>query len=160
MSKAWVNQLGLDKEVKESLFKLKIQINGKPIERDITLDLGIDYEDLENQMEDMPSVYAFWGMILSEARRQAAIAKKKVKIRRGIVADEVIRQAKEDKMRLNRGDIEDIIEMDEELTRYEFEQIEFDRTAGKLYNIMKALEIRSEALRSLAGFKKQEMRTH
>ncbi len=155
----WIEELGIEGSILDKLFNLQIKLHGKVLSRDIRGDLEIDYDTLEDQLAKMPALYAFWGMIYSEARKQAGMAKKAVRIRRGMVADVLIQEVRDKKIgRLNRGDIEDLAETDEELVKLEARQMEYDKISGKLWVILKALEMKSEDLRSLAGFKKQEFR--
>ncbi len=145
-----------DSEISDLLFKIQLTIGDREFNGDVRPDLKIDYDNLEEDLAKIPASYAFWGMVYSEAKRAASILEKRIRIRRGKVADQLLKMAKAEKIKLHRGDVEDLIETDEELLKLEILGFDMNRVAGKLWNITKALEIKADSLRSLAGFKRQE----
>ena len=146
----------IDSDLSDILFRIQLKVGDKEFEGDVRPDLKVDYDNLEEQMERIPSQYAYWGMVYSEAKRTVAILDKRARLRRGQVARELLNMAREEKIRLHRGDIEDLVETDAALLKLEISLADANRTAGKLWNVSKALEIKSDVLRSLAGFKRQE----
>lgn len=148
---------------------VRVQKDGKPtfqiVERSFREDLGITMIDLEEQMMDAPSIYAFWSSLLSEQQMMVAALERKVKIRRAAVKRELKAEAAKlaasggglsSRTGLNRDDIDDLMSDDTEIMDLEADLIKARRTEGKLWGIVNAVKMKAETMRSLAGFKKQE----
>jgi hypothetical protein len=93
-------------------------------------------------------------MIYSEVKEKANVFEKKIRRRRGILTQEILLENKS----LRRGDIADIIECDNDLLEIEGQYIHLQKLVGKLYHTLEALKMKNDNIRSLSGFKKQEMR--
>jgi len=148
---------------------VRVQKNGKPtfeiVERSFREDLAINMIDLEEQMMDAPSIYAFWSSLLSEQQMITAALERKVKIRRAAVKRELKAEAAKlavsggglsTRSGLNRDDIDDLMADDSEIQDLEGDLIKARRTEGKLWGIVNAMKMKAETMSSLAGFKKQE----
>ena len=69
----------VNKELSDTLFKLDFKLpNGKRVTGNFYPDLEIDYEELEEQLADTPSKYAFWSAILSEQKYKVAATEKAI----------------------------------------------------------------------------------
>jgi hypothetical protein len=144
----------IDQELSEILIKFKLTLNNKEIIRDWRTDCKINYEHLEDDLEDMPSIYAFWTAILSEARKKLRIIEfqidiQKAKILKGVKIPEGIK--------LTVADKENIVTLDVEYNQLIIKQIELESTVSKLFGIVDSLKMKSDNLRSLAGFKRAEL---
>jgi hypothetical protein len=97
-------------------------------------------------------------MVMSEQKTVVGVLERKIKRRRAVATNQVVRQAKNEGVVLKVDDVKSLVEMDDELELLEAELLIAERTSGKLWNIVEALKMKSENLRSLSGFKKQEMK--
>lgn len=154
--------------INSSLFKFNVKLqvieklddNNKPIYKTITVDMlanvDLDYETLEESISDIPAQYAFWSAVYSEVRLGVAIAERKLKVRRAEATRAVMDEAKKNNVKLTVDQIKSIIESDELLNKAEVAYSEIQMKAGKLYNMVEAIKMKSELARTLAGFKKLE----
>jgi hypothetical protein len=95
---------------------------------------------------------------MSEQKMVVGVFERKIKRRRAIVAEQILNTAKAEGISLRAADIKELIEADDILEKLEAELLIAQRSSGKLYNIVEAIKMKSEHLRSLAGFKRQELR--
>lgn len=169
----WFSKQEIESDILDVLVRIKIPIraiqDGKPsvkvMSRDFRPDIIIKYEDLEDQLAETPSAYAFWSSVLAEQKSLVQSIKRKISIRRGAVKRELKKEANDLKKSgsglsragLNRDDIEDLMSLDDDLKQYESDLIKAERIESKLFGIVQAIRMKAELMRSLAGFKKQEM---
>ena len=100
----WINEnlpeelLGTDFFVFRVELKAKDPKTGKPvvISIDMLPDLDLDYDIIEQQMENLPAQYAFWAAVYSELRNNVAFLERAVKIRKGQVIEEVQKSARDE----------------------------------------------------------------
>ena len=147
-------------------FKAKLQVitdkdeNSKPIYKEIEVnllpDLDLDYEMLEDQMQDIPAQYAFWSTVYSEVRMSVAVAERKLKMRYGQAYEKVQKEFEANKIKPTIEVIKRIVEKDSEIVKTDIEYQKLQMQAGKLYHMLEALKMKSELARSLAGFKRNE----
>lgn len=140
------------------LFHIKMEIDGSTYERDIRPDVAIDYDVLETQLQETPSIFCTWAMFLAEARKAVSVIERAIKNRRGQLTRELLDAAKKEGTKLRASDVEFLLEDDEEVQRLEAKLIGANKNLSKLFAIVDALRMKSENLRSLAGFKRQEYR--
>jgi hypothetical protein len=119
-------------------------------------DLDLDYDILENQMQDIPAQYAFYAAIYSELRLMVAKAERNFKVRKGEATQFVTDRAKEAGTRLSVESIKMIVEADEELAKADMRLGKVQMLCGKMYHMLESIKMKSELARSLAGFKRQE----
>jgi hypothetical protein len=157
----------LPTELYEStLFKFKVTLQSttdegnKQVEIDVLPCIGIDYENLEDDMVVLPSQYAFFSTVYSEVRLQANLLEKAVKIKKAKLVKKILNEAENNKIRLTQDQLKTIIEADDELNQTEAKYTKKQMQVGKLYYFLEALKMKSELMRSLAGFKKQENFNH
>lgn len=144
----------LDDDIKEALCTIKVVFQKQSKKFSIKDDLCIDYENLEHEMEEFPNKYHLWSMLYSEIKEQLAIIEKKIKKRKGIVFGEINKQGGKN---LRRADISDIMEIDDVLEKLEASKIILDKQSQKLWFTLEALKMKNDNLRSLSGFRKQEL---
>lgn len=150
--------------VESTVFRFEVKLNSvNPetnkntiIEVDILSDLDLDYDLLEEQVQDLPAQYAFWSAVYSEARNMVAVAERAVKVRRAQAIRAVQNDAQENKVRFTADQVKNLIEADGALVKADKKLQEFQMKAGKLYHMVEALKMKAELARSLAGFKRQE----
>lgn len=151
-----------------TLFKFKVRLqvisgkddNSKPIFKEIDVDmlpdLDLDYEILEQQMQDVPSQYAFWSSVYSEVRMGVAIAERKLKMKYGQAYEQVQKEFEANKIKPTIEVIKRIVEKDTNIMKADIEYQKLQMQAGKLYHMLEALKMKAELARSLAGFKRNE----
>lgn len=144
-------------EVQDStVFNFSIRIGDRNIDLDLRSDLGIDYGALQQHLEDTPSEYAFWGAMYSELKAQCAVLERKIKARRGYLADHLIKESYSHQVKLTDKQLTSTMEGDDELNKMELLMTRLQKQTGKVYFIVEAIKIKSDNLRSLAGFAKIE----
>lgn len=145
-------------DIAKQIITLRFPVQDGMVERDFRPDVEIDYDDLVKQLEETPAIFSFWANLLAEVRKQVAVIERKITRRKGEVTRTLLEEARSKDVKLRRDDVEDLIEADEQLNKFEAELIMVNRHASKLFAITDALKMKSEHLRSLAGFKRQEQR--
>lgn len=155
---SWIND-NIDEPISEYLLKLSVSLPNKTtVERNFIADVSIDYTNLEEQLADIPSIYAFWSMILAECKKQSAVLDRYIARKKASLMRDLYDAGKAQDKRIRKEDIEDLVESDDELNELEVKRIASERQVSKLFAIVRALEMKAECMRSLAGFKKQEQR--
>jgi len=158
-------------EVVNYLCKVSIKINDdKVVNRDFLADLDIDYELIEQALLEMPSVFSFWMMLLSESEANINLLDRKIKFNRARIHIAILdaHDKKQEELRkqgltierMTQGTIKEIIETDEDLNRLEVRLILARKAHVKVRAVVDALRMKSDNLRSLAGFKRQEKQSH
>jgi hypothetical protein len=146
-------------------FKVKLQVleasensekKQKEIEINLLPDLDLDYEVLEQLMQDIPSQYAFWAAVYSEVRMGVAVAERKLKMRYGQAIEKINKEYEDRKFKPSVEMMKKIVEKDEALAKADMEYQRSQMQAGKLYHMLEALKMKAELARSLAGFKRNE----
>lgn len=146
-------------EIRNLLVRIKAELpNRKPISFDFRPLTDISYDNLERQLETTPSNFAFWGMVFAEQKMCTATLELHVKKRKAELSDAILKKAKEEGVMLRRSDIADMIDSDGTYLRIRAKLIVSERSLAKLQLLLEAIRMKSEHLRSLAGFKRQELR--
>lgn len=139
-----------------SLFRFDIIVNDKKVSVDMRADLGIDYTAIQQQLEDTPSEFAYWAAIYSELKAGVSVLERKVKARRGIIAGLLIESAGQSNVKITDKQLATAIEGDEDLNRLEKLLVTMQKHCGKMYFMVEAIRMKSDNLRSLAGFARIE----
>jgi hypothetical protein len=146
-------------------FKVKLQVaeddgsgtvRPKMLEINMLPDLELDYENLEQYMQELPAQYAFWAAVYSEVKMGVAVAERKLKMRYGQVMERINKEFEDRKLKPTMEIIKRIVEKDEALAKADLEFQRAQMQAGKLYHMIEALNKKIDLVRSLAGFKKRE----
>lgn len=162
---AWIEANIPEELVSSSLFRFNVTLQVPDPEsnskkREITVnilpDLDIDMEILEEQMQDIPAQYAFWSSVYSELRLAVALAERKLKVRKGEAIQAVQREMEANKTRISVEQQKLIMEMNPPLVRADTNLAVAQKNAGKIWHMVKALEMKHEVCRSLIGLKKSE----
>lgn len=159
MDKDQVNKwfaVNVEPEIAEIVIRLKIKLPNRSgtFNRDFRPDISIDYDSLESQMEEIPSIFAFWSSILSEQRAQVAMLERMIKMERG----KIFRTLMEGDGSVPKWKVDEHIEGDDDINKLEAKMIVEKRKESKLFVIVDSLKMKSDSLRSLAGFKRQELK--
>jgi hypothetical protein len=154
---SWFDE-NISEDLANQLIRIKITIDGQLVERDIRPDVIINYELLEQQLEETPSMFIFWSLLLAEAKKAVATLERVIDIRKGQVTKELLDAANKDGVKTRASDVELLLKTDESLIELESKLLIANRTQSKMFAIVDAIRMKSEHLRSLAGFKKQELR--
>jgi len=160
----WISDNVPEELVNSTIFRFEVKLNSidpatkknRVISVDILPDLSIDYDILEEQVQDLPAQYAFWAAIYSECRNMVAMAERAVKVRRAQAIRAVQKDAADNKVKFTAEQVKHLIEADNALVGADKQLQQFQMQAGKLYHMIEALKMKAELSRTLAGFKRQE----
>lgn len=161
----WIESNIPSELISSSLFRFEVTLQvpdpddeskKKKIEVDILPDLDIDMDIIEIQMQDIPSQYAFWSSVYSELRLAVSVAERNLKVRRGRALSYVQEEAKRNNIRISADQIKYIVEYDDKLVSADLKLAKAQMLAGKIWHMLKALEMKYENCRSLIGLKKAE----
>jgi len=142
------------------IFKFNISITPEQdVSIDMLADLGMDYNNIQEELEEMPSVYAYWAAMYSEVKEQCAVLERRIKARRGALAKALVNKFTREQVRLTDKQLTAVIESDKVLNELEEKKERMNKQTGKLYYMIQAIQMKSDNLRSLAGFARQEMYT-
>lgn len=149
----------LDKDIKDTLFKIRVKLpGGKTLDHDFSGDFTPEYERLEEQLEETPQMLAFFGAVLSEQKHICNVLELKIARRRAVVSEDARTVARKADMKIAKYVLDEIADGDNELLKLQTELLVSQRTLGKLYYFVDSIRMKTDNLRSLAGFKRQEMR--
>ncbi len=144
-----------------TLFRFRILTQAKneqgdpvQVEVDLLPDLDLSIDQLEQQMQDLPSQYEFWAALYSELRMTSAIAERKLKARKAVVTKKIIEDGAAVSVKFTADQIKTIVESDTELQNAELRFERAQMHAGKLYHMLEALKMKAELARSLAPTKR------
>lgn len=160
----WIEANVPEELANSELFRFKVKINvpgegtkTQTIEVDILPDLSLDNMDvLEEKMVEIPAQYAFWSSIYSELRAAVSVAERKLKIRKGEAIEHIQEEAKANNVRISVEQQKLILEANPPLIQADMALSKAHMKAGKVYHMLKALEMKHEICRSLIGLKKGE----
>jgi len=154
----WVSE-HLPSELADStLFRFKVTLpNGLSTEVSMLPDIDVDYDILEQQLQDIPAQYTYWAALYSEMKSMVAVAERKVKARKGECIEEVLESFKKEGLKPPSVEqVKSIAEKDKELQKLDVKLALIQKHVGKMWHMVEALKLKAEVLRSLAGFKRQE----
>lgn len=157
-------------EIADVICKIKLSINDGEDKKQLTFgdvitNLDIDYDALEQQLEEMPGAFTYWCFILAEAETQVALLERTAKYKRGLLQEAIIDKFTEKTDSIKGADklppqwqIKEMIEADKDINEVEIRYIIAKKNYAKIKAIVEGYRMKSEHLRSLAGFKRQEKR--
>ncbi len=149
----------VEEDIAKAVVRLSIKLpNRTNIDRDFRPDVEINYDQLETQLEEVPSIFSFWSSVLAEQRAVSTAMERKVKLRRAVLTNSLIEDAKANNIKIAQWQVETLMESDKDLGDFETASIIANRNLSKLFAIVDAIRMKSEALRSLAGFKREELK--
>ena len=136
--------------------KSQLKYKHRTIEVNMVPDLDLDYEILEQQMQHLPTQYAFWAAVYSEVRCKVALQERELKARKGEAITEAQDRAKANGVKLPVELIKAVCESDAKVIIADAVLQDYQMKCGKLFHMLEALKMKAELARSLAGFKRQE----
>jgi len=153
----WFDEYVPEEVANSSLFKFVVAINSNQrIVVDMRADLEVDYNIVQDQLEDTPSEFAYWAAIYSELKMQIAKIERQIKARRGKLIDKIVKDATEANVRLTDKQTMACVEADKDLNKLEAKLMIMNKHCGKMYFMVEAIRMKSDNLRSLAGFARIE----
>ena len=156
----WFDEYVPEEVANSSLFRFQVKINSQQtVDVDMRADLEIDYSIIQSQLEDTPSEFAYWAAIYSELKMQVGKIERHIKVRRGKLIDKALKDAAASSVRLTDKQTQAIVEADEDLTKLELRLLIANKHCGKMFFMVEAIKMKSDNIRSLAGFARQEMAT-
>jgi hypothetical protein len=154
-NKWWISNVPDD--LRHALISINARVGNSKIERDWTNDLILNYEDLDKDMEEIPSILSFWSAVLAEARKNQKILEMKMDIKKSRIITKIKEQVKIDNIKLTVGDKDDLINLDDSYTELRIQSIDMEATVSKLFGIVEALRTKSENMRSFSAMKRAEL---
>lgn len=158
---SWIKN-NIPEDVANYLFNIRISSLPKRIgtfQRDVCQDIDIDFEILEKQLEETPEMIAFYDQLLAEQRMKLNVLLRRKDIMRGKITKRMLEEARTTDIKVRSTDLKDMINADPMLIELEKDIIIETRIEEKVRSVVRVLQIKSEHLRSLAGFKKEEKRS-
>lgn len=149
----------IPEEIAKAIIRVDVTLPNKTkIKRDFRPDVAIDYDGLEKQLEETPSSFAFWSAVLAEQRAVVAIVEQKRKARKAALTQELLEKARMEGIKIAQWQVDNVVEVDDMLIGHEAELILANRSQSKLFAVVDAIRMKSDNLRSLAGFKREELK--
>jgi len=155
MANKWWTK-SVDSDIRDIIIKLNIKLNNKSVDKDWTEDLSLDYENLDDDMEKMPSILAFWSAVLAEARKEKSLIDVKMDIRRAKVLDS-LKDLIKDGIKFTVQDKENLVNVDPTYLTLRNKLINAELTVSKLFGIVDALKVKADNLRSFSAMKRAEL---
>jgi len=153
---SWITR-NIDADLSEWLFNIRVKLPKRSlIHRDIRPDIRIDYDDLERQLAEIPEIMAFWDLVLAEVKAEVATIESRKEAIRADILDEIRKKAEETNVRISVQIMRDIVNSDNRMMAESAQLIAFQKRENQVRAIVNALFRKSESLRSLAGFKREE----
>lgn len=160
----WITENLPEELLGSDFFVFKVNLRAKDpqtnnqikITVDLLPDLDLDYEILEQQMEDIPAQMAFWSTLYSELRNNSTVLERAIKIRKGQAIEEIQKRARDEGIKFTADQVKTVVEADDKLNRLEDGLAQIQMKTGKVYHLIDALKTKADLARSLAGFKRQE----
>jgi len=153
---SWISE-NVQSDIANAIFRFTVKLpNDQTITVDMRTTIDIDFETIEEDLTRTPNQYVFWATVYSEAKARVAIIERAIKIRKGLMTEAVLESAKKDNVRLTEKAVLNVIEKDKKLIELDDTLIKAQKNAGKLWHMTQAIQMKFEAIRSLAGFKRQE----
>lgn len=149
----------LDEDLANAVFKVQVKLpSGQVVDRNFKADFDINYDMLEEQLAETPAQLAFFSAVLAEQRFTVKKLERMIARRRAVIAQDANETAKTEGLKLHKYVIDEVVEVDNEIFELQAKLMLEERTLSKLYGFVDSLKGKMESLRSLAGFKRQEMR--
>lgn len=153
---SWITD-SIENSVADYLFNIKIELPNRTLfQRDVRPDVAIDFDDLEKQLVELPEQLVFFDMILAEQRAKVATIEARKEATRGDLTAEIQEKARLNGIKLSVQTMKEIAQADDRMIEIESKIINETRKEHKIRALVNALQRKSEHLRSLAGFKREE----
>jgi hypothetical protein len=148
----------IDPKLVEYLFEIKID-NLKNIgsyQRNFAKDATVDFDLLEDQLQETPEMIAFWDMLLAEIKIRVETISHAIRVQRGKITSRIINEAQAKQLDVKSTELKELINADPAMIQLELKLISAKKAEEKLKVVVEAATRKFDALRSLSGFKKVE----
>lgn len=145
-------------DIADAIAHVRIKIDGKMREFDFTGDIDINYETLQDDLIEQPAILSFWSTILSKQKSVVSTINLCIKRQKAAVFQNLIEASRASGTKIPKYELDEIVELDEKLIELQMNLIKEERKLSKLYGVVDTIKTKGDNLRSLAGFKRQEMR--
>lgn len=153
----WVEDKVPEDVRESSLLKFTVTLdNGTSIPIDLLDDISLEFDDIEDQLQRVSAQYMFFAAVYSELKSSVNVQERKLKSIRGHATMDTLDEARRRGIKLTDKQLGMAVEADQNLQKEELRHIILQKHTGKLYNMVEAMKMKLESLRSLAGFKKKE----
>ena len=139
-----------------TIFKFTILTSKEPVQVDMLADIGIDYDNIIEELQTTPSQFSYWSAMLSELKYQVNRLELHIKAYRGKLTKDIVLEITKAGCKPTDKQVLSIIESDETLIEYERKMLILQKQLGKMYFMVDAIKMKCDNLRSLAGFAKLE----
>lgn len=155
-SKNWLDE-NVSKEISDYVYNIKIKVgNRSPLITNIKKLLEINYEEIETDLEHLPSILYFFESLLSDQKIVVSTLEYKYESSKSQFFSKMIEKAETDNIKLSVTMIKELVCSDENVLKTAVERIIEQQKLERLRAIVNCLVKKSEHLRSLAGFKREE----
>jgi hypothetical protein len=154
---SWLED-NIDPKLVEYLFEIKID-NLKNIgsyQRNFAKDAVVDFDLLEDQLQETPEMIAFWDMLLAEIKIRVEAISHAIRVQRGKITSRIINEAQAKQLDVKSTELKELINADPAMIQLELKLISAKKSEEKLKVVVEAATRKFDALRSLSGFKKVE----
>lgn len=141
-----------DDDFIDYIINIDIDLEDRFLKLNLLVPLRIDYDNIEHDLENISMIYAFWTSLYSKLKSivsQREILLKHARAKAAIVFKK--------KLNLSRKtDIDYYVDSLDYIKTKELELSKIRESMDVFKNFIKSIEMKFEALRSLAGFKRLE----
>lgn len=154
----WFNENVPDEIADSEIFQFNIAVNDQQVIKvDMKSDIGVEYHNIQSQLEDVPSTMVYWAAMYSELKEQVTILDRKIRARRGKLTAALLKKFQDDKIRLTDKQLQCLVDGDSKINELEEELSLMQKNTGKMYYMIEAIRMKAEVLRSLSGFARFEL---
>jgi hypothetical protein len=116
----------------------------------------VDFDLLEDQLQETPEMIAFWDMLLAEIKIRVEAISHAIRVQRGKITSRIINEAQAKQLDVKSTELKELINADPAMIQLELKLISAKKSEEKLKVVVEAATRKFDALRSLSGFKKVE----
>lgn len=155
---SWVSK-NVTEEIAGYVFNIKLDLDKRTLfQRDVRPDLVIEFDSLEQQLAELPEMLCFFDQLLAEQRAKVATIEAGMEVAKATIIEGLLDSSKQHNIKLSVQTMNNIVYSDERMIVKQAELIRESKRENKLRAVVYALQRKSEHLRSLAGFKREEIR--
>jgi len=108
---------------------------------------------------ETPEMLAFYDVVLAYQKANVETFERRAEYLKGVITRRLLKEAQAQQVNIRREDLKDLIESEEEINQTKARLILERCRENVLRAIVGSLKAKSENLRSLAGFKREEKRS-
>jgi len=155
---SWIDD-NVDPEITNHLFCLRLRVGAKIYTRNVTPELSIDFELLEEQLANTPQMIAFYNQILADQAYLVETLEGQLRSKEGQVWESISSELRSKGLDVRSTDLKKLTGADPMLRDMESRYLREKHKETKLKAVVQDLIRKFDALRSLSGFKREERRT-